>query len=220
MKRINCLNAKQIDKNPYVEDNNLIKIGEKFIHYQSLPKLDTDDDKFDMYYLNFGNLLYFVIEDFNNKIASFYIIEQKIEDGKVIIENIYTTTIVPDRNVLCDFFKYNETWERNNILTNLCENIDYHLNYVMNSEKFHNDIELCLNNIKEAQKLEESNKMLNKFNKNFEKPKMLKKINKKINLKELAKQTGIPYNTLWNRINRAGMTVEEATAKPPRNKEE
>ena len=196
---IHCKNGVEVDNNPYLLDENIdgrtIKVGDNSVCEYRLPAIRRGDRI--LKYLPFANLLYVIVEDTIQDINRYYILEQKLVKGKVQIENIYSTTRVGYANDLERFFKYNKEYERMNIVDFLTDGLKDYLGFAINTEELRQQIidKLDGNNEDEhsaVEAIEVTNVVGDK------------------SLSELARELSIPYNTLWNRVHRKGMSVAEA----------
>lgn len=209
--------------------------------------------------------IYIVFEDGENNIKYFYIIEQGIDHSKMIIKNIYTTTMVDTANALERFFRYDEEFELDNIkrrLFNIINDIEVITDkeylqakiteYLDKSDKQKPLVDTYIdtkkytykgveyNNLSQVAKVADvnyhklwervkygitidkaveaikssSNKSKSKSKKGNYKVKHYEYAGVETTLKELSELSGINENTLWNRINRANMTVEQAIETP------
>lgn len=198
---IHCKNGVEVDNNPYLLDENIdgrtIKVGDNSVGEYRLPAIRRGERI--LKYLPFANLLYVIVEDTIQDINRYYILEQKLVKGKVQIENIYSTTRVGYANDLERFFKYNKEYERMNIVDFLTDGLKDYLGFAINTEDLRQQIidRLDGNNEVEAASVEAIPTTPSIGNKT---------------LTELAIELGMPYNTLWNRVHRKGMSIEDAVA--------
>lgn len=205
---IHCKNGEQVETNPYIGEKmssgaRTILIGDKQVEEHELPVVGIED--WTLRYLTFANLLYVIAEDFSSQITRYYIIEQELVKGQVRIKDIYTSVEVEKTNDLEQFFRYNKEFERRNLIEVLVNKLSDSMYYVINSDELKRQMIDKLDNKEEEPKIVPENAV---------KP---IKINTKVSvegktLADLSKETKIPYNTLWNRTHRLGLTVEQAVA--------
>lgn len=204
---VNCRNGLEIESNPYVEPNSLdgalIKIGIKNVPAHRLPTIQNSE--FTIRYLPFANLIYVVLEEPTNYITRIYVLEQELVNNEVKIKNYYSTIIVDCKNTLCRFFRYDEGFERDNVVHCLCGGLSIELPYAISSTALRSQLEDLL----KANKQSILNPIAESEEKPEEKPEEPQMTQ---SIRELAKEHGIAYNTLWGRIRNRHMTVEEALA--------
>jgi hypothetical protein len=193
---IHCKNGVQVDTNPYIDfEERRVLVGNKWIRIFELPRIDNE---YRLYYLNFGSFIYLITRDSYQDIERCYIIEQKLEKGHIKVENVYTSVEVGNCNALHSFFKYNKEFERNNLTDYLSRIIDVSLGYIYDCETLVEQI---------VDRLDGNNERIEPV----EVPPTTPVAGEK-SLSELARELKIPYNTLWNRVHRKGMSVEAAIA--------
>jgi hypothetical protein len=195
---IHCKNGLQVDTNPYIDFNEMmVLVGNKWIRMCELPQIDNE---FHLYYLNFGSFIYLITYDTYQDIRRCYVIEQKLEKGHVKVENVHTSIRVGKSNTLEPFFRYNKEFERSNLTDYLSVIVDVSLSYMFDGKTLAEQIIDRLDRNNEIKEI-------------TEKPVEVTELLNKKSLSEIAREIGIPYNTLWNRVHRTKMTVEEAIAK-------
>ena len=190
---IHCKNGVQVDTNPYIDlDERRVLVGNKWIRICELPRIDNE---YRLYYLNFGSFIYLITRDAYQDIERCYIIEQKLEKGHIKIENVYTSIEVGKCNVLQPFFRYNKDFERSNLIDYLSTIVDISLSYVFDGRTL---AEQIVDRIDGRNDIEDRVEIV--------------EVNTAKPLSEIAKEVGIPYNTLWNRVHRMGLSVDAALA--------
>lgn len=193
---IHCKNGVQVDTNPYIDfEERRVLVGNNWIRIFELPRLDNE---YRLYYLNFGSFIYLITRDTYQDIERFYIIEQKLEKGHIKIENVYTSVEVGNYNALHSFFKYNKEFERDNLTDYLSRIVDASLGYIYDCDTLVEQI---------VDRLDGNNEIIGPV----EVPPTTPVTGEK-SLSELTIESKIPYNTLWNRVNRMGMSIEDAVA--------
>lgn len=202
---IHCKNGVQADTNPYIDlDERRVLVGNKWIRICELPRIDNE---YRLYYLNFGSFIYLITRDAYQDIERCYIIEQKLEKGCIKIENVYTSIEVGKCNTLQSFFKYNKEFERSNLTAYLSTIVDVSLSYVFDGKTLAEQIIEKLDGAKEIEVVEPVQVVAVKKRKNRRAGLQLPKGK---SLKDIAQENNIPYQTLWNRVHRRGLSLEKA----------
>lgn len=190
-------NGKKIETNDYitVEKDNIetVLLDGRHIVVECLPRLLTPE-YVDLRYLNFGARTFVIYKNTKEKIQRFYTYEQKIVHNKMEVVDYMATTIIPydhPLRLLINNTEYNKEYDIQTMceLTNNLDRIDY----MINPYSIYGQI---INFVFPVTKDTETK----------EKP-----------LTEVAKETGIPYKTLWGRIKQHKMSLEEAVAKGYKN---
>lgn len=200
-------NGKKIETNGYItiEKDNIetVLLDGKHIAVVCLPKLLTPE-YVDLRYLNFGARTFVIYKNTKEKIQRFYTYEQKIVHNKMEVTDYMCTTIVAIDHPL-KFLINNTEYNKEYDIQAMCELTNYldRIDYMINPYSVYGQI---INFVFPVTKDTE-----------FKEPKEDKELKGK-SLNKIAKETGIPYGTLWNRIRLQKMTVEEAVAmgKKPR----
>ena len=194
-------NGKKIETNDYitVEKDNIdtVLLDEKPIAVVCLPKLLTPE-YVDLRYLTYGARTFVIYKNTKEKLQRFYTYEQKIVHNKMEVVDYMVTTIIPfdhPLRLLINNTEYNKEYDIQNMceLTNNLDRIDY----MINPYSIYNQI---VNFVFPVTKDTE-----------YTEPKEDKNLKGK-SLNKIAKETGIPYGTLWNRTHLQKMTIEEAVA--------
>jgi hypothetical protein len=200
-------NGKKIERNDYitVEKDNIdtVLLDGRPIAVVCLPKLLTPE-YVDLRYLNFGARTFVIYKNTKEKIQRFYTYEQKIVHNKMEVVDYMATTIIPydhPLKMLINNTEYNKEYDIQTMceLTNNLDRIDY----MINPYSIYNQIVNFVFPVTKDTEVTE--------------PKEDKNLKGK-SLNKIAKETGIPYGTLWNRTHLQKMTIEEAVAmgKKPR----
>ena len=185
---IHCKNGVQADTNPYIDlDERRVLVGNKWIRICELPRIDNE---YRLYYLNFGSFIYLITRD-----------------AYIKIENVYTSIEVGKCNTLQSFFKYNKEFERSNLTAYLSTIVDVSLSYVFDGKTLAEQIIEKLDGAKEIEVVEPVQVVAVKKRKNRRAGLQLPKGK---SLKDIAQENNIPYQTLWNRVHRRGLSLEKA----------
>lgn len=207
-----------IEEIPYITDEGKFIIGKNEVKSWELPSKDVEMFK-ELYYANYSNLTYIAIRDNGNDMVFQYVIEQELKDNKIIVKNIYST-IEANSEPLSIFFRYNKAYVFNDITETLTKILNKAIGYLINTNLLKDQLgEALIRN--ERVVVETNDKPIIEtpikkefLEKGLKATKGKDKIDPKaINLKQIAEETGIKYNTLWNRIHRTGMTLEEAVSR-------
>lgn len=200
-------NGKKIETNDYitVEKDNIdtVLLDGRPIAVVCLPKLLTPE-YVDLRYLNFGARTFVIYKNTKEKLQRFYTYEQKIVHNKMEVVDYMATTIIPydhPLKMLINDTEYNKEYDIQTMceLTNNLDRIDY----MINPYSIYNQIvNFVFPTTKDTEYTEYTEYTEPKEDKNLEG----KSLNK------IAKETGIPYGTLWNRTHLQKMTIEEAVA--------
>ena len=185
-------NGKKIETNDYItiEKDNIetVLLDGKHIAVVCLPKLLTPE-YVDLRYLTYGARTFVIYKNTKEKIQRFYTYEQKIVHNKMEVVDYMATTIVPYDHPL-KFLINNTEYNKEYDIQTMCEltnNLD-RIDYMINPYSIYGQII------------------------NFVFPVTKDTEYKEKTLTEIAKETGISYGTLWNRIHLQKMTTEEAVA--------
>lgn len=117
--RVDCLKGKEY-KNERISNDKRININKDIsIGIHDIPFLHKLDGH--VHYTQIGMTIYLVYVNETEGITYMYMIEQGIENNALKIENIYTTTIVAEKNTLARFFRYDEEFEKETLTTRLNE---------------------------------------------------------------------------------------------------
>lgn len=208
-----------IEEIPYITDDGKFIIGKNEVKSWELPSKDVEMFK-ELYYANYSNLTYIAIRDNGNDMVFQYVIEQELKDNnRIIVKNIYST-IEANSEPLSIFFRYNKAYVFNDITETLTKILNKAIGYLINTNLLKDQLgEALMRN--ERLVVETNDKPIIEtpikkefLEKGLKATKGKDKVDPKaINLKQIAEETGIKYNTLWNRIHRAGMTLEEAVGR-------
>ena len=189
-------NGKRIERNDYLtlEKDSIksILLDGVDVYVECLPKLNTPE-YVDLRYLNYGARTFVVYKNAKEKIERAYTYEQKIIHNKMEVVDYMATTIIPNDHPL-RFLINNETYSKEYEIATMCELTDYlqKINYMLNPYSIYGQI---VNFIFPTTRVVENEVKLE----TKDKP-----------LTEVAKETGIPYKTLWGRIKQYKMSLEEA----------
>ena len=208
-----------IEQIPYITDEGKFIIGKNEVeYYDLLGKIVNQNEN--LWFVNYSNLYFIAIEDSSNDMLFKYVIEQELKNNnKISIKNIYCT-MEASSEPLSIFFKYNKPYVFNNITEQLPKTLSDTIGYLINRESLRDQLgEALIRN--ERAVVETNDKPITEtpikkefLEKGLKATKGKDKIDPKtINLKQIAEETGIKYNTLWNRIHRTGMTLEEAVSR-------
>jgi hypothetical protein len=163
-----------------------------------------NEDK--IHFVNIGTGIYVILEDFTNKITYFYMIEQKLENEEIIVNNIYHATYVSTDNILERFFHYNKEFEE--------ENLNIRLKFLIENINVIFEKEYLLEKINEYLSLEDNIKSIKKETKRRKYAKREYVYNgKKVTLKELEKITGVQGYLIVQRLGH-GWSLEKAISEP------
>ena len=164
------------------------------VDIEDLPKLNTKEET-DLRYINYGAKTFVIYKDLREKLEYFFMYEQELKHNKMRVKDYMMTTIIPEDNhlyYLVDRYKYILSHDVSCVLK--LKDLLEHINYVLNPQSIVNQIsEFILPQEFGGSKKEETKE--------------------EKSLVEVAKETGIPYKTLWGRTKVRGMSVEEAVAK-------
>jgi hypothetical protein len=117
--RVDCLKGKEFKNERISNDKRIIINKDISIGIHDIPYLHKLDGH--VHYTQIGMTIYIVYVNDTEGIMYMYMIEQGIENNALKIENIYTTTIVAEKNTLARFFRYDEEFEKETLTTRLNE---------------------------------------------------------------------------------------------------
>lgn len=194
-------NGKRIETNDYItvekDDIYSLLLEGQQVSVVCLPKLHTPE-WVDLRYLTYGARTFVIYKNTKEKIQRFYTYEQKIVNNKMEVVDYMATTIIPYDHPL-RFLINKDTYNKEYDIQVMCDLTDNltRIEFMLNPYSIYNQIVNFVFPITKDTEV-------------TEKP-----------LTEVAKETGIPYKTLWGRIKQYKMTLEEAVSmgyKKPKEK--
>lgn len=185
-------NGKRIEKNDYItlekDDIYSLLLEGQQVSVVCLPKLHTPE-WVDLRYLTYGARTFVIYKNTKEKIQRFYTYEQKIVNNKMEVVDYMATTIIPYDHPL-RFLINKDTYNKEYDIQVMCDLTDNltRIEFMLNPYSIYNQIVNFVFPITKDTEVKE-------------KP-----------LTEVAKETGIPYKTLWGRIKQYKMSLEEAVS--------
>lgn len=123
MKIVSCLKLEELkESKTAIFDGvrillRILGAEDKIIYLRDMPFISNR-----ILYTQIGTCLYLGTTEDN--ITFLYVIEQEIKNNKLRVKNIYTDTIVEDNHILAKFFRYDESFQRENLSIRLFDIID------------------------------------------------------------------------------------------------